>query len=195
MARFGPGARRWLAGLSVALFLVVLLVGVPGLWRWLDRAPLLGAVSTAVPSEGDTAWGRLYTAAYVSSLTPALAAVGAYLLWTVRCGPGKRMPTLLLVAIGVLVVVQCAFVTAGWGEPATGNALGESLDPAGISLWGHDVIERGWYVGYAALAAGLGSAVFASTRAARPHAWFAALLIPAAVLPWLLLSGQHLPWP
>nr|AHE38936.1 hypothetical protein pFRL3_159c [Streptomyces sp. FR1]AHE39420.1 hypothetical protein pFRL4_187c [Streptomyces sp. F2] len=195
MARFSPGARRWLAGLSVALFLVVLLVAVPELWRWLDRAPLLGAVSTAVPAEGDTSFGRLYTAAYVSSLAPALAAVGAYLLWTVRCGPATRIPTLLLVSIGVLGVVQLAFVTAGWGEPTTGNALGESLDRAGISLWGHDVIERGWYIGYAALAAGFGSAVVASTRAARPHAWFAVLLIPATVLPWLLLSGGHLPWP
>lgn len=181
--------------MSVVLFFVVLLVGVPVLWRWLDRAPLLGAVSTAVPAEGHTAWGRLYTVTYVSSLAPALAAVGAYLLWTVRCGPGKRMPTLLLVSIGVLAVVQCAFVTAGWGEPTTGKALGERLDRAGISLWAHDVIERGWYVGYAALAAGFGSAVFASTRAARPHAWFAVLLIPATVLPWLLLSGGHLSLP
>jgi hypothetical protein len=99
-----------------------------------------------------------------------------------------------VVALGVLVVGQCAFVVAGWGEPASGYALGESLDRSGISLWGHHVIERGWYVGYAALAAGLAAAVFASTRTAHRRTWFAALLILAGVLPWMLLSGPHLSW-
>ncbi|WP_431676614.1 hypothetical protein [Kitasatospora sp. KL5] len=181
--------------MSVALFVVVLLVVVPGLWRWLDSAPLLGAASAAVPLEGGTRWGRLYSAAYFLSLAPALAAVGGYVSWAAFRKSGNRMPTLLLVAVGALVVSQCGFVTAGWGEPATGNALAESLDRAGISLWGHDVIERGWYVGYAALAAGFGAAVFASTRAAHRRTWFAVLLIPAVVLPWLLLSGPHLSWP
>jgi hypothetical protein len=178
--------------LFVARFVVVVLVVVPALWRWLDSAPLLGAASAAVPMEGGTRWGRPYTAAYFVSLAPALAAVGGYLSWAAFRRPSIRMPTLLLVAVGALVVGQCGFVTAGWGEPTTEDALDESLDRAGISLWGHDVIERGWYVGYAALGAGFGAAVFASTRAAHQHAWFAVLLIPAALLPWLLLSGPHL---
>ncbi|MDX3098309.1 hypothetical protein PV703_08565 [Streptomyces sp. ME01-24h] len=194
LERFGPGARRWLTGLFVALFAATLWVVAPGLWHWLDNATLLGAASVAVPMEGDTRWGRLYTAAYVSSLAPALVGVGGYLSWATLRRPGNRMPTLLVVALGVLVVGQCAFVAAGWGEPASGYALGESLDRAGISLWGHDVIERGWYVGYAALAAGLAAAVFASTRTAHRRTWFAALLIPAGVLPWMLLSGPHLSW-
>ncbi|MFF0203829.1 hypothetical protein [Streptomyces sp. NPDC005017] len=191
--RFGPRARRWLVCSGVALFVLVLVVVAPALWRWMDGAPLLGATSSARPSEGDTAFGRLYTAAYLLSLAPALAAVGGYLAWTALRGHGDRVPTPLLVAVGALAVAQCGFVTAGWGEPASGDALGESLDRAGISLWGRDVIERGWYAGYAALAAGLAAAVFASTRSAHRDAWFAALLIPAAVLPWLLLSGPHLP--
>ncbi|QMV23613.1 hypothetical protein GQS52_19620 [Streptomyces sp. SCUT-3] len=190
--RFGPGARRWLVGLSAVLFLVVLMVVVPGLWRWLDSAPFLGAAATAVPLDDGPGWGRLYTAAYVSSLAPGLVAVGAHLSWAVRRRPGGRVPTPLLVAVGALAVCQCAFVAAGWGEPATGDALGESLERAGVGVWGRDVVERGWYVGFAALAAWLAAAVFASTRRTRSHTWFAVLLVPATVLPWLLLSGPHL---
>ncbi|MFB6642346.1 hypothetical protein ACWHLZ_20230 [Streptomyces chartreusis] len=194
--RFTVTAKRWVVGAAIGVWLLLLLVVIPEIWTLLDRAEVLGAAATSgTPSAaaGDSVYTKLYTAAYLASIAPAVLGVATYLLWRTRRGVEERLPTALVVSLLILVACQAASVTAAWGDQYTGAAIGEELDSAGISLWGRDAIERGWYVGYAALVAGAAALAFSFSRRPRQQVWWALGLTPLAVgVPWVLLAGPYL---
>ncbi|MFG1672324.1 hypothetical protein [Streptomyces sp. Y7] len=194
--RFTVTAKRWVVGAAIGIWLLLLFVVIPEIWQLLDRAEVLGAAATSgTPSEaaGDAVYTKLYTAAYLGSIAPAGIGVLLYLLWRTRHGVEERLPTALLVSLVILATCQAASVTAAWGDQYTGAAIGEELESAGISLWGRAAIERGWYVGYAALVAGAAALGFAFTRPSRQQMWWVAGLTPPAVgVPWALLGGSYL---
>ncbi|MGV9453748.1 hypothetical protein [Streptomyces sp. NPDC003635] len=196
LGRFTVRVKGWLVGAAVGVFLLLLLVVIPEVWLLLDRAEVLGAAAdSGTPSEsaGDSVYTKLYTVAYLGSVSPAITGVLMYLLWRVRHEVEERLPTVLLVSLLLLVVCQAASVTAAWGDQYTGAAIGEELQSAGVSLWGRDAIERGWYVGYAALAAGAAALSFAFSRPPRRQTRWVWGLMPVAVgVPWVLLAGPYL---
>lgn len=191
------GRVRWLVGGALlVLWLVLLYPAIPATWSLLDRAEVLGAAATAgtpPATVGDAAYTRLYTAAYAVSICPALAGVALYLLWRTRHTVEERFPTPVLLALAVLVTAQTASVTAAWGDQHTGRAIQEELDDTGISLWAQGAIERGWYVGYAALALGAAALAFAFSREPRHQPrWILALTPVAVAAPWAVLAGPYL---
>lgn len=194
--RFTVKWKRWLVGGAIGIWLLLLFVVIPETWKLLDRAEMLGAAATSgtpSASAGDTAYTKLYTAAYLGSISPAIVSVGMYLLWRTRHAMEERLPTLLLLSLVGLAICQAASVTAAWGDQYTGAAIGEELESAGISLWGRDAMERGWYVGYAALVAGAAVLSFSFSRQPRLQMWWVLGLMPFAVgVPWMLLAGPYL---
>jgi hypothetical protein len=193
--RFDPRTRWTLFGAAAIGLVAMIVVGWPVVWHLLDTAAVLGdAAGSGAPSaqDGDRAYTRLYTAAYVVSILPLLAGVVTYLLWRRHHAAAERLPTRLLLALGVCVALQLTSIAVGWGDQYTGRAIHDSLEDVGVSLWGRDVIERGWYAGYAAqvAAAALCSAVLGLD--ARRGWWVFAIGL-AAVVPaaWLVLAGPH----
>ncbi|MGX1882202.1 hypothetical protein [Streptomyces sp. NPDC055287] len=58
---------------------------------------------------------------------------------------------------------------------------------------GRDAMERGWYVGFAALVVGAAVLSFSISRQPRHQMWWVLGLMPFAVgVPWLLLAGPYL---
>ncbi|NUK09562.1 hypothetical protein HRW23_23525 [Streptomyces lunaelactis] len=194
--RFTVKAKRWLVGAAIGIWLLLLFVVIPETWKLLDRAEMLGAPAisgTPSASAGDAAYTKLYTAAYLGSISPAVVSVVIYLLWRTRHALEERFPTLLLLSLVGLATCQAASVTAAWGDQYTGAAIYEELESAGISLWGRDAIERGWYVGYAALVAGAAVLSFSFSRQPRHQMSWVLGLMPFAVgVPWMLLAGPYL---
>ncbi|NBM17842.1 hypothetical protein [Streptomyces sp. GC420] len=194
--RFSVKGRRWLLGAAAVAWVLLAFVVIPEFWKVLDRAEVLGSAATGPTppaSLGDAAYTKLYTAAYLASVSPAIAAVVLHLLWRTRHAVEERLPTPLLLSLAALAICQAASVTAAWGDQYTGRAIHEELEDAGISLWGREAIERGWYVGYAALVAGATALSFSFTRRPRHQPlWVLGLTPLAAGLPWLLLAGPYL---
>lgn len=196
LRRFTAPAQRWLVAAAVGVWLLLLFAVIPETWRLLDRAEALGAAATSgAPSAeaGDAAYSKLYTAACLVSVAPAVVAVVIYLVWRTRHAMEERFPTPLLLSLAGLAICQVASVTAAWGDQFTGAAIDAELRSAGISLWGRDAMERGWYVGYAVLAAGAGALSFAFSRQPRHQPWWVLGLTPFAVgVPLTLLAGPYL---
>ncbi|AWB91794.1 hypothetical protein [Aeromicrobium chenweiae] len=196
LERFDPRARRTLAGTMAVGFLAMAFVGWPVVWHVLDTAAVLGDAAGSgalVTQDADRAYTRLYTAAYVVSILPLLVAVSAYLLWRRRHAASDRLPTRLLVVLGSLAVLQLASVAVAWGDQFTGRAIQERLTDVGVSIWGRDVIERGWYAGCATLVAtaALGSAVIGLGPR---RGWWVFAAAFAAVVPavWFVLGRPYL---
>ncbi|MCD9197348.1 hypothetical protein [Aeromicrobium wangtongii] len=161
--RFERRTRGTLLGVMAAGVLVMFFVGWPLVWHGLDTAELLGDVagSTPMARDGDRVFTLLYTAAYGISNLAFLVAVVIYLLWRRRHDAADRWPTPLLLVLGALAVLQLTSIAVAWGDQFTGRAIHESLEDVGVSSWGRDVIERGWYAGYVTQVgtAALGAAV------------------------------------
>lgn len=193
--RFGTRAKWLVVGALVVLWVLARFVAIPEIWRLLDRAEVLGAAATSgTPSaeDGDGAYTKVYTAAYAVSLAPAVTGVLLYLLWGVRHAAEERFPTPVLLVLAALVTCQTASVAAAWGDPYTGSAIEEELTNTGISLWARGAIERGWYVGYAALVLGAAALAFAFTRPPRHQPrWILALTPVAAAAPWAAIAGPY----
>ncbi|MRJ78020.1 hypothetical protein GEV29_15895 [Aeromicrobium sp. SMF47] len=196
LGRFDPRARRTLVAAAATGVVGMIFAGWPVVWHLLDTAAVLGdAAGSGAPSalDGDRAYLRLYTAAYVVSILPFVIAVVAYLLWRRGHAAADRLPTRLLVALAALFALQLTSVAVAWGDQYTGRAIQESLEDVGVSWWGRDMIERAWYAGYATQAAT--AALCSAVLGLDPRrGWWVFAIGFVAVVPagWLVLGGPYL---
>lgn len=183
--RFSGASKRWLVGGLVLGFVLAATLGWPAVWQLLDTSELFR----------DAAYARLYTGAYVFSILPFIVMGVIYLAWLRRHTVSDRLPTPVVIGLGVLFVLQVASIASAWGDQYTGDAIYESLQRRGISIGGRDVIERGWYAGYAAqIATGVLALAVTPLSGARRWWAFAGGWPVVIVVVWFLLGNPYHGW-
>lgn len=196
--RFSEASRRLLvAGLAVLLVLGFI-AGWPLVWHLLDTSELFGDVAgSGAPPAGvdDLAHTRLYTGAYIVSILAFLMMGALYLVWLRRHAVADRLPTPVVIGLGVLLTLQTSSIAAAWGDQYTGDAIHEALHREGISIWGRDVIERAWYAGYAAQVT-TGLLALAVTPLSHTRRWrtFVVAWPVVVVVVWFVLGNPYLGW-